>query len=79
MEYQIRIERVGNELVLHFRREDARWREATRELFDTIEDARGEAVRLDHSTPREVLEAFEAWGCKLPEALRAPGVRIRRP
>lgn len=78
MDYLIRVDRIGRELVLYYRAETADWREAGRKLFGTTQEARGEAIRLEHSEPEGIVTSFEKWGCKLSEDLRAPEARVRR-
>ncbi len=79
MEYLIRVERVSRELVLSFSEaEESCWREAARKLFDSAQSARGEAVRLAEAAPEWIVATFEKWGCKLPDELRAPRVRVQR-
>jgi hypothetical protein len=78
LDYLIRVDRVGRELVLYYRAETEDWREAVRKLLGTAQEARREAIRLEHAEPESIVTSFEKWGCSLPEALRAPGARIRR-
>jgi hypothetical protein len=79
LEYLIRVDRVSRELILFFSEvEEPRWREAARKLFDSTQEARGEALRLEEAAPEWIVACFERWGCKLPEELRAPRTRVRR-
>jgi hypothetical protein len=78
LDYRIRVDRVGRELVLYYATETAEWREAARKLFGTSQEARGEAIRLKPAAAESILAAFEKWGCKLPDDLRAPDARVRR-
>jgi hypothetical protein len=78
LEYLIRIDRIGNELVLFYRAAGPKWREAGRKLFRTTQEARGEAIRLEQAAPAGIVASFEGWGCKIPEELRAPDARVAR-
>ena len=79
MEFLIRVDRVSRELVLSFSETDEPcWREATRKLFESTQQARGEALRLEEAAAEWIVARFEQWGCKLPDELRAPRTRVRR-
>ncbi len=79
LDYLIRVDRVSRELVLYFTEADPlRWREAGRKLFESAQEARGEAIRLEDTEPEWIVSSFAGWGCKLPDELRAPGSRVRR-